>query len=75
MSATKIQLLTLAENLRMKAARIETMFAESANECEVAASKIVSEAIQTDAEEIESLANDPSSPIRAGSGRRAERKT
>jgi len=56
MSDARLQLLTLAERLRMKAARIETMFDESANECEVAASKIVSEAIQTDAEEIESLA-------------------
>lgn len=56
MSEQKLKLLTLAERLRLKAARIETMFADSTNECEVAASKIVSESIQTDAEEIEELA-------------------
>lgn len=58
MSATKLQLLTLAEKLRMKADRIATMFDSSPNECERAASKIVADAITNDAEEIEELANE-----------------
>ena len=57
MSATKHQLLTLAERLRIKAARIETMFDASPNECERAASKIVADAITNDADEITELAN------------------